>query len=90
MILRRFVGFGRLLGWCIPGGGPDNFANAIALAFDAVHEAPCPDKLRGEKAESQKDDNPAGTGSDQHDHADEQQREAANDARETANLFNGA
>ena len=88
--LHCFVGFGRILGGCILVGPPDGVANASALVLDAVHEALGPDEFRGEQAQSEKNHQPAWSWSDQHYDTNQQKREAAYDARDAADLLDGA
>jgi hypothetical protein len=85
-----FVGFGRILGGCILVRPPDGIADASALVFDAVHEALGPDEFRGQQAQPEKNHQPPRPWSDQHYDTNQQKREAAYDARDAADLLDGA
>lgn len=66
------------------------FANAIAVLFEAIHEAASPDEFRGEQAEPDKDREPAGAGRDDHNDADAEKGESCDDAKDAANLLDCA
>ncbi len=51
--------------------------DTATFVFDAVHEAPRPDEFGGEQAQAEKNSEPAGTGRDEHDHANEKKAKAA-------------
>jgi hypothetical protein len=85
-----FVGFARIFGGCILVRAPDGVADSSAFVFDAVHEALGPDEFRGQQAQPKKNHQPTGSWSDQHYDPNQQKREAAYDARDAADLLDGA
>jgi hypothetical protein len=58
--------------------------------FDAVHETLCPDEFRRQQAQPKKNHQPSWSRSDQHYDTNQQKREAAYDARDAADLLDGA
>ena len=57
--------------------GRKNAAQTPSLGLEAVEEVARPDKLGGEKAQSQSNDHPARAGGKDHGHADQEQGEPA-------------
>ena len=58
--------------------------------LDAVHQTARPDKFSGEQTEAKKNHYPAGARRHQHDNTDKQQCKTGNDAKDAADLFDGA
>src|SRR5207247_3895115 len=69
MTLFRFGGFWGGLRHYILGRTPDRVADAVAFAFDAIHQTPGPYEFRGQKAQAEENHEPAGSGSHDHDYA---------------------
>jgi len=67
----------------------DSFLDSAAFALDAIHQAASPDELCREKAQAEKDGQPARAGSDDHNRSNEQEREPGDDAKGAANLVEG-
>jgi hypothetical protein len=90
---RAGLGAGRVqvIGLVVFGrGAPNGVADAAALVLDAVHEAASPDELGGEQAEAEKNGEPAGSGSDEHDHTGKKKRKTRDDFEDAADLFDSA
>ena len=87
-MVRKRENAGERLGLAGPRTCEDRIAQADAMLFHVVEEPAGPDKFRRQQTQSESDSQPARAGSDDHDDAQSEQREANKNLQEALGLLN--